>query len=372
LPNEAAGKILDQYPINKLTTSYGQGSTVTPIQMIQAATAIAGDGTMMKPYIIDQIKNPDTGDVTVKSEPEQAGTPISADTAKKVREIMASTVTSEVGSAQGFALQDYSVAGKTGTAQVPGEGGRYMSGTNNYLFSFLGMAPAEDPELLIYIGVQQPQLPADEYGSVPVSKIFTSVMENGLKYLNIAPENSVEAKTVEIEDYKGLPMEEAVSQLKAKGLNPVIAGDNSQISDQYPKAGEKLVAGENIILRTGGTTAIPDFTGWSKRELLAFQALSGLPLEIAGQGFAMTQSVAEGAVPESGESVIIELQPPEVFYPEQSLKAEEAQQPGTEPAGTEGQEATEPPTESITEEATEETTETTEEQTEQPVNNENE
>lgn len=371
LPNEAAGKILDQYPINKLTTSYGQGSTVTPIQMIQAATALAGDGTMMKPYIIDQIKNPDTGDVTVKSEPQEAGTPISAETAKKVREIMASTVTSEVGSAQGFALQDYTVAGKTGTAQVPGEDGRYMTGTNNYLFSFLGMAPADDPELLIYIGVQQPQLPADEYGSVPVSKIFTSVMENGLKYLNIAPENSVEAKTVEIEDYKGMAMEEAVSQLKAKGLNPVIAGDNSQISDQYPAAGEKLVAGENIILRTGGTTAIPDFTGWSKRELLAFQALSGLPLEIAGQGFAMTQSVAEGAVPEKGESVIIELQPPEVFYPQQSHNDEETQSPDAQSTATENPEATEPITEQPAE-STEQPAESTEQQTEQSVNNENE
>lgn len=325
LPKEAAGQILDQYPINKLTTAYGQGSTVTPIQMIQAATAIAGDGTMMKPYIIDQIKNPDTGEVTVKSEPEKAGKPISEETAREVRDIMASTVTAEAGSAKGFALQDYTVAGKTGTAQVPGPDGRYMTGRNNYLFSFLGMAPAEDPELLIYIGVQQPQLPGDEYGSVPVSKIFTSVMENSLKYMNIAPENSVEAKTVEIADYAGMSVEEAARDLEAKGLNSVFAGDASEITDQYPKAGEKLVAGENVILKTGGTTTLPDFTGWSKRELLAFQALSGLPLEIAGQGFALTQSIPAGAAPSHGESVIVELQPPEVFYPEQALKAGEAE-----------------------------------------------
>ena len=192
-------------------------------------------------------------------------------------------------------------------------------------------------------------------------------MENGLKYLNIAPENSVEAKTVEIEDYQGLSLEETVSQLEAKGLNAVVAGDNSQITDQYPQAGEKLVAGENIILRTGGTTAIPDFTGWSKRELLAFQALSGLPLEIAGQGFVMTQSVAEGAVPESGESVIIELQPPEVFYTAQSLKAEEEQ--ATE---TDGQRAAEPSTEEATEQPAEAPTEQTQEPADQPVINENE
>lgn len=331
LPNEANGTILDQYPINKLTTSYGQGSTVTPIQMIQAASAIAGDGTMMKPYIIDQIKNPDTGDVTVKSKPEEAGTPISPETAAKVRELMASTVTSEVGSAQGFALQDYTVAGKTGTAQVPGQDGQYMTGSNNYLFSFLGMAPEEDPELLIYIGVQQPQLPADEYGSVPVSKIFTSVIENSLKYLNIAPENSVEAKTVPVEDYSGMPIEEALAKLKKNGLNPVVTGENAEVSSQYPQSGEKLIAGENIILRTTGTTILPDFTGWSKRELLAYQTLSGLPLEIAGQGFAMTQSVAEGTTPDSGESIIIELQPPEVFYPHQAQKSEENGEEDSEP-----------------------------------------
>ncbi len=327
LPNEAAGEILNQYPINKLTTAYGQGSTVTPIQMIQAASAIAGDGTMMKPYVIDEIKNPDTDEVALKSEPEKAGNPISAETAQKVREIMATTVTSEVGSAQGFALQDYTVAGKTGTAQVPGADGRYMSGRNNYLFSFLGMAPAEDPELLVYIGVQQPQLPGDEYGSVPVSKIFTSVMENSLKYLNVTPENSAKAQTVEIGDYSGKSMDEAAAELTALGLNPIVAGDATQVTGQYPESGEKLITGENIILRTSGDIILPNFTGWSKRELLAYQTLSELPLEIAGQGFAMTQSAPAGAVPPPAQSIIVELQPPEVFYPYQAEQEQQAADP---------------------------------------------
>src|SRR5690606_24105805 len=99
-PGEAAGKILDKGDINKLTLTFGQGSTVTPIQMVQAATAFANDGVMMKPYIINEIKNPDTGEVTQKGEPEEAGQPISAETAKIVRDIMASTVTSENGSAK--------------------------------------------------------------------------------------------------------------------------------------------------------------------------------------------------------------------------------------------------------------------------------
>ncbi|RNF40777.1 penicillin-binding protein [Planococcus salinus] len=311
LPNEASGKILDQYRSNILTLTYGQGSTVTPIQMIQAASAIANDGVMMKPYVIDQIRNKDTGEVTVDSEPQEAGQPISAETAKQVREVMASTVTSEHGSGKGFALQDYTVAGKTGTAQVPGPDGRYMTGTNNHLYSFLGMAPAEDPELLIYIGVQQPNLPAGEYGSIPVSKIFTSVMENGLKYLNIEPENTQTARTVELEDYTEQSSEHIAPQLAEKGLNVVKTGESSQITAQYPAAGEVILEGGTVILKTEGSSVLPDFKGWSKRELLAYQSLSGLSMEIAGQGYAVSQNLSPGSAVGAGDPIVIQLQIPE-------------------------------------------------------------
>ena len=314
LPNEASGRILNEYPMERLTTAFGQGSTVTPIQMVQAASAIANGGTMMKPYVIDQIKNPDTGEVTVKSEPEKAGQPISAETAEKVREILASTVTSEHGSGRPFALQDYSVAGKTGTAQIPGEDGLYMTGRNNYLYSFLGMAPAEDPELLIYIGVQQPQLPLDEYGSAPVAKIFTSVMENGLKYMNIEPEDTVDAETVTLDDYTGKLLKETTSQLAEQGVEVVPAGKGTEVIAQYPAKGETVTEGATVILRTEGVPALPDFTGWSKRELLAFQSLSGLSLEIAGQGYAVSQSLSKGAEVTENEPVVIQLQTPEESF----------------------------------------------------------
>ncbi|PSL24825.1 penicillin-binding protein 2B [Planomicrobium soli] len=314
LPHEASGKILDKYASNVLTLTYGQGSTVTPIQLIQAASAIANDGVMMKPYVIDQIKNPDTGEVTLKSEPEEAGQPISAETAKEVREILASTVTSEHGSAAGFALQDYSSAGKTGTAQIPGEDGRYMTGRNNYLFSFLGMAPAEDPKLLIYIGVQQPNLPANEYGSVPVSKIFTSVMENGLKHMNIEPEDMETAKTVELDDYKDKSAKAVAKELAGKGLNVVLTGSASKVEGQYPASGEVVLENETIILKTSGTTVLPDFTGWSKRSVLAYQALSGTSIQIVGQGFAVSQSLSKGSKVSQEDPVVIQLQTPEDSY----------------------------------------------------------
>lgn len=314
LPGEATGKILDEREINKLTLTFGQGSTVTPIQMIQASTAFANDGVMMKPYVIDEIRNPDTGEVTLKGEPEQAGQPISAETAKIVRDAMASTVTEENGTGKRFALQDYTVAGKTGTAQIPGENGQYMTGKDNYLFSFVGMAPADDPELVMYVGVQQPNMDVTEHGSKPVSEIFTSVMENGLKYLNIEPEDAEETPIVELADYSGKAADEAAAELSSKNINVFTTGNSGAVTAQYPEKGEMLLAGGTVILQTEGETVLPDFIGWSKRELLAFQALSGLSLEIVGQGYAVNQSLSAGSSLTSGEPVVVRLQTPEDSY----------------------------------------------------------
>jgi penicillin-binding protein 2B len=344
LPNEAAGKIMNSSPVDTLTLTYGQGSTVTPIQMIQAASAIANGGVMMKPYIIDQIKNPDTGKVSHKSEPERAGQPISAETANQVKGILESTVTSEHGSGRPFALQDYTVAGKTGTAQVPGPDGLYMYGKNNYLYSFVGMAPAEDPELLIYIGVQQPDLPISEYGSVPVSKIFTSVMENGLKYMNIEPKDTKEAKTVTLGDYSGKSSSNTAAHLAKQGITAVVTGDSSEVVSQYPAAGETLVEGGTVLLKTKGTAVLPDFAGWSKSELLAYQSLSGITLELAGEGFAVGQSLTAGSEVSAVEPVVVRLQPPADAFKVQmtdgieGVPAEDAgeaneEEPVTAPAG---------------------------------------
>lgn len=92
LPNEASGIINSRYPIDKYTTTFGQGSTVTPIQLIQALSAIANDGKMMQPYVIDKIVNPNTGEIVLNSEPEEKGQPITAETAKNMRELLASTI----------------------------------------------------------------------------------------------------------------------------------------------------------------------------------------------------------------------------------------------------------------------------------------
>lgn len=315
LPNESAGVLLADNPIERLTSAYGQGSTVTPIQMIQAATAIANDGKMMRPYVIEKIVNPNDGEVVRYSKEKKIATPISAETAKEVREILATTVTSDVGTGQKFELSDYTLAGKTGTAEIPRPSGvGYLSGHGNYLYSFLGMAPAENPELLAYIYIQQPKLKATEIGSDPVSELFKTVMEGSLKYLNIVPqgEQFVESKT--LKNYVGKDYASIVSELEQEFYKPIVIGEGGKILSQYPEKGTKLASGSTVLLQTEGQTTLPDFTGWSKKMLLSFKMLSGLDIRISGDGYVAEQSLSPGAVIQSGEPIVIRLRKPSELY----------------------------------------------------------
>ena len=237
LPNEASGIILDKNPSERLTTTYGQGSTVTPVQMIQAATAIANDGVMMKPYVIDKITNPNTGEIVKDKKPDEKGRPISAETAKKVKEILASTVTSDHGTGRRFALNGYTVGGKTGTAEIPSPSGGYLAGGDNYLYSFLGMAPAEDPQLISYILVQHPKLKPGEIGSDPVAELFKSIMESSLKYMNIVPEGVESNETIALRDFTGIDSAEAITQLTHEGFKPILIGEGGVVDSQYPQQG---------------------------------------------------------------------------------------------------------------------------------------
>ncbi len=323
LPKESAGIILDRFPSERLTTSYGQGSTITPIQMIQAVTAIANDGVMMQPYVIDEIYNPNTKKVVESKEPEEKGKPISKETARKVREALATTVTSDAGTGKRFALNGYTVGGKTGTAEIPSPNGGYLSGGSNFLYSFIGMAPIEDPQLVTYVLVQHPKLEAGEYGSDPVSKLFTTIMESSLKYLNIIPDDIEEVETNKLGNFKKMDSSKAIEKLKSEGFSPVLIGEGGKITNQYPENGALLTPGSVVLLTTEGQTTLPDFTGWSKKTLLSFKMLSGLDIRITGDGFVTEQSLTAGTIPREDEPIVIHLQRPSEIYKIKPKDAEE-------------------------------------------------
>lgn len=329
LPGEAVGQIHYKYPIERITTGFGQGTSVTPIQQIQAATAIANGGKMMKPYVIDRIVDPDTKKVIVKNEPEVVEQPITKETAQKVLDILETVVTSEKGTGRPYQIEGYRVAGKTGTAQIPSPNGGYLTGYQNYIFSFLGMAPKEDPRLIMYVAVQQPKLSYTETGSAPVSHIFTSVMKNSLQYLHIQP--SSEQKTpktktegIKIGSYAGRSTEEAVKELKEKGLVPVVIGDGQQIEDHIPISGDTAIAGERVMLKTNGKTVMPDVRGWSLRDVMKVAELLELRPSTKGNGYVVSQNIRPGASVKKGDYLIVELEEPRKWQERMEQEQKEA------------------------------------------------
>ncbi|MBT2660311.1 penicillin-binding protein [Bacillus sp. ISL-45] len=321
LPNETSGTIVYKWPIEKITTSYGQGTTITPIQLIQAATAVANDGNMMKPRVIDKIVDPNTGDVIKQEEPKSVGQPISAETAKAVRDVLGTVVTGEHGTGKSYAIDGYEVAGKTGTANITANGS-YLDGASDYLFSFLGMAPKDDPKLIVYVAVQQPEIDHYYKGSIPTSMIFKSVMKSSLQYLNIKPASMEKADSSLVPDVTSMSAAEAKSLLESKGFETVVIGDGNQVEEQLPKADIMALEGEKVFIRSSGVMTYPDMTDWSLRDVMKLAQIAEIKLNKAGSGYVTKQSLKPGVPINEGENLIVELETPLQQF-EKSLKTEE-------------------------------------------------
>jgi penicillin-binding protein 2B len=330
LPNETGGNIVYEWPLEKVTTGFGQGSAITPIQQIQAATAIANDGKMMQPHVISKIVDSDKKEVVKETKPKVKANPISAETAKKTRDILETVVSSENGTGyKRYNIEGYEVAGKTGTAQIPDpNGGGYLTGHENFIFSFLGMAPKDDPELIIYVAVQQPDIDLNTNGAEPVSKIFTPVMKSSLQYLNIEPSKKLKIKSEQTPEVEGLTIEEAKAKLKKFGFEAIVLGKGNKVERQVPGNMYNLLEGERVILKTDGELTVPDMNGWSLRDVMKVAKLANLKLNTVGNGYVVKQNLKAGAALSEGDYLIVELEPPAQKYNE--VEKEEGQEESEE------------------------------------------
>ncbi|MFC2950201.1 penicillin-binding protein [Virgibacillus sediminis] len=310
LPNEETGKILYNWPLEKITTSFGQGSTATPIQLMKAATAIANDGKMLQPYVIKSIVDPATGDIVEEKKPNVVGQPISEKTATHVRQLLNDAVNGEDATGSKNQLDDYTVGGKTGTAQIPGPDGKYLTGRENHIFSFLGMAPVEDPQLLMFVSVQQPELEPTQSGSDPVSFIFTNVMENSLHYLNIEPSesNEHEVHQIELPQIIGKDAEEAKEIMEKAGLKSEVIG-TGEVVESSVEEGSEILPNERVLLVTDQPT-MPDVIGWSLREVRLFADMLNLKVETFGHGYVEAQHIETGTPLKENDYLGLELSPP--------------------------------------------------------------
>ncbi|SCS98015.1 penicillin-binding protein [Staphylococcus caeli] len=295
---EATGGIAWDNEAQQKTSSFGQSTTVTPVQMLRAQSAFFNDGNMLNPWFVDSISNPVSKDTFYKGKKEVAGKPITKDTAKKVRTELDKVVNSKDSHAQNYKIDGYDVAGKTGTAQVAdSDNGGYVNGANPYFVSFIGDAPKDDPEVIVYAGMSLAQKNDQEAYEMGVSKAFKPIMENTLKYLNVGDKNSKDSSDVKyskIPNVEGQATQKAQDKLNGKSIEPVVIGSGEKVTKQSVTPDKEVLPNSKVLLLTDGDLTIPDMTGWTKEEVVAFEKLTNTKVTTKGSGFVSNQSVTKG------------------------------------------------------------------------------
>jgi len=262
-------------PVALDTISFGQGISVTGIQLVAALSAIANGGFLMKPYVVERITN-EKGEVCQSFQPEVIRRVISEETAKKVAALLKAT-TEKGGTGEGAVPTGYEVAGKTGTAQKiePLLGGysedRFNSG-------FMGFAPANDPKIVLLVVIDEPR--ESFYGGVVAAPIFKAIMEKVLPYLNVLPKGTLIVK-------------------KESDSAPPIQTSETEVLTEEWKVGKRV---ERALM--------PDLTGLSMRNALSRIEGTGLIIKVSGNGKVVEQTPKAGTMIEKGDFCYLKFQSP--------------------------------------------------------------
>lgn len=300
LANEVRGKINFNYKSELATASFGQGITVTPIQMLQALTTVTNDGVMLKPYIVDKIVDSD-GKTTYKGKRTELKKVYSKNTIDQIKKLMHDVVYD--GLSTYWQPTKTEIAGKTGTAQIAGKGG-YLQGEYEYIKSFAGIFPYEDPEYIVYIAIKRINT-----GTSNIAKEVTKAIDSMASYLGIVKkEVNTDTKIITLDNYISMEALPIVNSLKEKELNVILIGDGKYIINQYPNKSNKVIAGSKVFLVTNSTNILlPNFTGWTYNEVKTYASLTNLNVNLNGYGYVTSQSVGEGTLVNSELVVDITL-----------------------------------------------------------------
>lgn len=240
-------------PVELATTAFGQGVSVTPIQQVAAVSAAINGGILYTPYIAKEFIDPVTGDVVSRKTPLEKRRVISEETSNQVRYALESVVAQ--GTGRNAFVEGYRVGGKTGTAQKVDKG-RYM--VNNHIVSFIGFAPADDPQIVVYLAIDNPKGTV-QFGGVVAAPVVGNIMEESLSALGVEKRKGQiekelqwpEAPLVEVPDLKGMSRKELVQQLVTLRLD--ISGEGDTVVEQAPKAGAKVKEGSIIRVYMSGS-----------------------------------------------------------------------------------------------------------------------
>jgi len=309
LPREMSGSINFTYPVEVAAASYGQGITTTAVQHLQGLSIIANDGKMVTPHIISKIVDTNTGEIKFERQVEKSEQLVSSETVKTIKQLMYNTVHNRnLGTtAMDYDIEGFDVIGKTGTAQIyDSVNGGYLKGSTDYIHSFAGMYPNDDPEIIIYVAAKKPSF---GQGAI-VSKVTTSIMKSIAKYKNmfgnIDEENASEKYIMPSLINKNIEI--AKEELSLKGMNVILIGDGDRVISSYPNSGSTILKDDKIFLMTNGNSWIMEnLTGWSRIDATNYLKLVGLNVKTTGYGYVSEQSIIPGTPIISGTEIMLTL-----------------------------------------------------------------
>ena len=278
LPGEGKGVIpFPKAEVSLATQSFGQGMTSTAVQMAAGWGALANGGVLMRPYLVSKVVDPD-GVVLLENRPTEVRQVVSAQVAKKVVSMLESVVTKE-GTAPKAAMEDYRVAGKTGTAQKADPVARGYS--DKRLASFVGMVPAENPRVVILVIVDEPK--TDVYGGIVAAPAFKEIATAAMAHLAVPPSREVPLPPT------ALPV--AAAQPSAERATPA----RSVVAEAVT---------ENV---EPGSVRVPDVVGQAGRDAVSKLLTAALEPHLLGSGRVVSQTPTAGALVEKGARVTLEL-----------------------------------------------------------------
>lgn len=255
LNGEASGILfsLDKVgPVELATTSFGQGVSVTALQQVTAVSAAINGGTLYKPYIVKRVVEHETGQIINEIKPTVVRDNIvTSDTSEKVRMTLESVVS--LGTGRNAYIDGYRVGGKTGTAQKVNNG-VYMTG--NYIVSFIGFLPANDPKVVVYLAIDNPK-GVTQYGGTVSAPIVKNIMEDAIVALGIEKQDGgtekeyqwYDKKYYTVPDVVGMSKKEASSMLK--NFSVEYSGNGDNVINQSPNGNSRIAEGEKIRLYLG-------------------------------------------------------------------------------------------------------------------------
>lgn len=305
LPNEYTGKVKFKYDVEVVNAGFGQGITTTPIQQIKALTAISNNGVILNPYIVSKTVNSSTKEVTYKAAVKEGEKVASTETINKIKDLMYRVVNSDSSETTGskYKMDGYDLIGKTGTAQIANpRTGKYYDGKYDYITSFSGMYPKDDPKVILYVAFQR------SYNSNVLPQTVQTIVRDTAKYLGIfeeAPEINKEVTTYKLGSYKNKTTESVKQSLDALGASYVIFGDGNKVISQYPNKNSKVSTKDKVFIFTNGTITMPDLTNYSVKEADVVLSKLGIKHTINASGYIGYQSVSAGTIINSDTEVTL-------------------------------------------------------------------